>query len=172
MTKENILIIDDEELFAESLTLDLNDSGRFSVRYICDHHIENIEGDFQYIFIDLRLKNFSGLNLIAPCLDRFKAAEIFLMTGFGTISSAVEAMKLGASDYITKPINLKKVIDLIDNKLEANIREGELSLDRIEREYIEHILAKEKGNISNTAKKLGIHRQSLQRKLKKWVPNN
>jgi two-component system response regulator RegA len=172
MNKKNILIIDDEELFAESLTADLNESERFQASFITDHHIEKTNKQFDYIFIDLRLINFSGLNLIEPCLERFPSAEVFLMTGFGTISSAVEAMKLGASDYVTKPINLQKVSDLIDHKLEANIREGELSLDRVEREYIEHILAKEKGNISNAAKKLGIHRQSLQRKLKKWVPKN
>ena len=172
MNKKTILIIDDEELFAESLADELNDSHLFSAFFITDHHIENVDEKIDFIFLDLRLKGFSGLNLIQPCLQRFPDAEIFIMTGFGTISSAVEAIKLGASDYVTKPVNLEKVIGLVEHNNESVVGESELSLDRIEREYIEHILAKEKGNITSAAKKLGIHRQSLQRKLKKWVPKD
>ncbi len=170
MIKKHILIIDDEELFAESLTCELNSSDEFRAFFITDHHIEDVDHHIDYIFLDLRLKNFSGLNLIESCLSCFPGVEVFLMTGFGTISTAVEAMKLGAADYVTKPITLKKVRDVVNHQVELQINDEELSLDRVEREYIEHILTKEKGNISNAAKKLGIHRQSLQRKLKKWVP--
>lgn len=169
---KKVLIIDDDQHFAEALCEEINSSPKYSCEFITDHKIDHLDKDFDYLFIDLRLKNFSGLNLISIAKDYFDDCEVFLMTGFGTISTAVEAMKQGAADYITKPITLEKIQNLIENEVIVDESEDNLSLDRVEREYIEYILLQENGNITRAAKRLGLHRQSLQRKLRKWVPRN
>ncbi len=171
----NTLIIDDDSLFAESLAQELDELDDFSAQYINDGQgLPDLENDdFNLILIDLRLKDSSGLNLIEKVKKLWPESAVYMMTGFGTIASAVGAIKLGATDYLTKPITVEKVLSLVNtNSVETDDQgqEEPLSLDRVEREYIEHILVQEKGNITRAAEKLGLHRQSLQRKLRKWVP--
>jgi len=174
---KKILLIDDDLLFGESLSLELRDAG-YIVSYLAEpskSFTEEFNEIFDIALIDLRLKNQSGLNLIEDLKEHSPNCHIIMMTGFGTIASAVNAIKLGASDYLTKPVTVTKIEDILNaDKLNLEGEEGgsqtPLSLDRVEREYIEHILVQEKGNISKAAEKLGLHRQSLQRKLKKWVP--
>ena len=118
MNKKNILIIDDDDLFLESISLEINDTdflnaltinGSKDFKSIKDH-------SFDLILIDLRLKNESGLNLIQEAKSIWPNALIYLMTGFGTISTAVSAIKLGASDYLTKPITIEKVSNLLNTE--------------------------------------------------------
>lgn len=173
--KTNILIVDDEKLFGESLVQELNESESFSARYIShpDEAKNIMDIEFSLILLDLRLQNTSGLNHIEKLKNIWPKSQLYMMTGYGTIATAVTAMKLGATDYLTKPITPHKIIELVENKTMEKDDAGlddPMSLDRVEREYIEHVLAQEKGNISKAAQKLGLHRQSLQRKLKKWVP--
>lgn len=175
MSKNNLLIIDDDELFSESLSQELNETHLFQATCIqgSSQFSELAQESFDLVLVDLRLRNESGLNLIEEINRIWPKAQIYLMTGFGTIATAVSAIKLGARDYLTKPITIEKVKALLTETEVATDDLGQdspLSLDRVEREYIEHILAQEKGNISRAANKLGLHRQSLQRKLKKWVP--
>jgi two-component system, response regulator RegA len=171
----NILIIDDDQLFAETLTQELNETENFRASYLTDP--KQMTGrkaiDMQLVLIDLRLKHQSGLTVIEEAKFLWPNSQVYMMTGFGSIASAVTAMKLGATDYLTKPITIKKIENLLkeNGPNTQDIGQSEpLSLDRVEREYIELVLAQEKGNISKAAEKLGLHRQSLQRKLKKWVP--
>ena len=95
-----------------------------------------------------------------------------VLTGYGSIATAVQAVKLGAHDYLTKPIDF----DTLERTLQGggaheDAAEPEAqSLARHEREYIEYILAECGGNISQAARRLGLHRQSLQRKLRKYTP--
>lgn len=173
--KTNILIIDDEMLFGESLAQELNELEQFNAHYISHpSELEKFaEESFHLILLDLRLQNASGLNYIEQIKQQYPASRLYIMTGYGTIATAVSAMKLGATDYLTKPITPQKILELEHSEeIEKNNRgqEETMSLDRVEREYIEHVLAQEKGNISKAAQRLGLHRQSLQRKLKKWVP--
>lgn len=174
--KKNILIIDDDELFGEALLQELNDSGLFEASYAQDGKklLPLEHKNFDLILIDLRLKEDSGLNLIQDIVTIWPKARVCMMTGYGTIATAVSAMKLGATDYITKPVTILKIKELLyggNKESSLSASNTSLSLDRMEREYIEHILAQEHGNITKAAKRLGLHRQSLQRKLKKWVPN-
>ena len=177
----NILIIDDDELFGQALTEEFQDAGYIPSYFSAptQSELELHQEHFSYALVDLRLKNQTGLELIDLIKNHSPNCFIVIMTGFGTIATAVEAIKRGASDYLTKPVTLKKFKELVhknagDNKPDSSdyspLDETPMSLDRVEREYIEHILIQEKGNISKTAEKLGLHRQSLQRKLKKWVP--
>ena len=171
---KSVLIIDDDNLFGTSLKQELSDYN-YESKYIEDpQEIENVQQEFDIVLIDLRLKNASGLNYINEIKLKWPQSQVILMTGFGTIATAVNAIKLGASDYLTKPVTIKKFEAILNKDAEINTedtgQDDPMSLDRVEREYIEHILVQEKGNISKAAEKLGLHRQSLQRKLKKWVP--
>jgi two-component system response regulator RegA len=171
---KSVLIIDDDNLFGTSLKQELSDHN-YESKYIEDpQEIENVQQEFDIVLIDLRLKNASGLNYINEIKLKWPQSQVILMTGFGTIATAVNAIKLGASDYLTKPVTIKKFEAILNKDAEINTedtgQDDPMSLDRVEREYIEHILVQEKGNISKAAEKLGLHRQSLQRKLKKWVP--
>jgi two-component system response regulator RegA len=95
------------------------------------------------------------------------------LTGYGSIATAVQATKNGATNYLTKPIDM----DELEHTLitggpdeETPIPDEFQSLDRHEREYIEYVLNECGGNISQAARRLGLHRQSLQRKLRKFTP--
>jgi len=154
------------------LQLKFADEKEIEANYQTHSYIDNLPKKIDSFLIDFRLKNTSGLKLIEKIRKFYPDSQIFLMTGFGTIASAIEAIKLGADDYLIKPVTVKKIKTLLltSSSEEVLLSSESLSLDRVEREYIEHILAQEKGNITKAARKLGIHRQSLQRKLKKWVP--
>lgn len=168
----NILIIDDDIQFGESLLESFEDLG-YSSMFCSD--IKRLESftnlaQIDVVLLDLRLGGLSGINFISQIKSHCPKATIIVMTGFGTISTAVDAIKKGADEYVTKPVTAKKILDLLKNEKSGEENSVVSSLDRVEREYIEYILSQENGNISKAAKRLGIHRQSLQRKLKKWVP--
>lgn len=171
---KKMLIIDDDELFGQALSENMSDHD-FKVTYMQDPGKvvwKDWEAKFDLILLDLRLHNLSGLNILEDLRQKWPESFIIMMTGFGTIATAVDAIKKGANEYITKPVTFKKIDAIINNKDEQlpDAQDEIMSLDRVEREYIEHVLTQEKGNITKAAEKLGLHRQSLQRKLKKWVP--
>ena len=97
-----------------------------------------------------------------------------VLTGHGSIATAVQATKLGAVNYLTKPVDVETIERALrsdpDDDEAIPIPEQYQSLARHEREYIEFVLAECEGNISRAARRLGIHRQSLQRKLRKYTP--
>ncbi len=97
-----------------------------------------------------------------------------VLTGYGSIATAVKATKLGAVGYLMKPTDVDQVeralFEIEDEEGEVPIPDEFQSLYRHEREYIEFVLAECEGNISQAARRLGLHRQSLQRKLRKYTP--
>ena len=115
-----------------------------------------------------------------PSIQEIKAqnpdAHIVVLTGYGSIATAVQATKLGAAHYLTKPVDIDEVERALRNEEYANeevpIPTEFQSLYRHEREYIEFVLAECDGNISKAARRLGLHRQSLQRKLRKYTPSS
>ena len=128
--------------------------------------------------IERGLNQDSGLECLKRIKDLRPDVRVVLFTGYGTISSAVEAMKFGAANYLTKPVSIDQVVDSLLDVLEEDEDDDRLemkaeraSLARKESEYIEYVLAKCNGNITHAAEWLGIRRQSLQRKLKKFPPN-
>jgi two-component system response regulator RegA len=171
---KNILIIDDDDLFGESLKESFEESG-YCANYFSDldeSTESKINKDVDTVLLDLRLKGKTGTSIIPKIKNILPDCKIIIMTGFGTISTAVDAIKKGADEYTTKPVTVKKIEELLSSNGDTSEDvDSVTSLDRVEREYIEYILAQENGNVSKAAKRLGLHRQSLQRKLKKWVPN-
>jgi len=174
MTPESprLLIVEDDARFAETLAVELRDRG-YEVE--CVENLEElleVQGDFDFAVVDLRLRRDSGLDAIVELRRSRPGARIVVLTGYGSIATAVQATKLGASQYLTKPVDIDELERALfgDDEAEVPIPEEFQSLDRHEREYIEYVLAECDGNISQAARRLGLHRQSLQRKLRKYTP--
>ena len=122
------------------------------------------------ILLDMKLADENGLALIAPLRHLLTHAHIVLLTGFASIATAVEAMRLGANDYLTKPVDMASLLKAL--KVEpvstvTEIPEEVMSPERLEWEHIQHVLHSNNGNVSMTARQLNMHRRTLQRKLQK-----
>lgn len=142
-----------------------------------------VSASLDVILLDMRLGDESGLGLISPLLANHPNAKIIVITGYASLATAVDAIKQGAANYIAKPIDVKSVHKVICDSLKneqtntgqdeagaAEIPEMPLSLKRLEWEHIQRVLDENNGNISQTANQLGMHRRTLQRKLKKHAP--
>jgi len=119
--------------------------------------------------LDLRLAADSGLRLIAPLKAACPELRILLLTGYASIATAVEAVKLGATQYLSKPANADEIVAAFvhhasaDAPLNAQIP----TVERLEWEHIQRVLHEHQGNVSVTARVLNMHRRTLQRKLSK-----
>ncbi|WP_196139836.1 response regulator transcription factor [Aliikangiella sp. G2MR2-5] len=123
-----------------------------------------------YVILDLKLEGDSGLRYVKSIKLANANCRIILLTGYASISTAVEAIKLGADDYLTKPITARELIAHIESPVEGEetpIEDKPMSIDRLEWEHIHKVLSEYGGNISATARALGMHRRTLQRKLAK-----
>lgn len=125
--------------------------------------------------VDLRIGAESGLDLVSELFALNSEMDLIVMTGYGSIATAVEAMKRGAIDYLQKPCDADQIVAAFEKDHEAEGvsmgQEQVPSLARVEWEHIQRVLADCGGNISETARRLRIHRRSLQRKLFKMQPN-
>lgn len=126
---------------------------------------------FTRAIIDLKLGNDSGLHLIRELKLRQPNIEMIMLTGYSSISTAVEAVKLGAINYLCKPADADEILAAFGEQKLQSLNEQTLytplSIDRLEWEHIQKILLENDGNISATARALGMHRRTLQRKLNK-----
>ena len=125
--------------------------------------------------LDLRFASQSGLSFIAPLRQALPVCRIVLLTGYASIANAVQAVKLGADDYLTKPVDLLQLEQALRGEHQADEPTTQdtptmLSPDQLEWEHINRVLAEQDGNISRTAELLGMHRRTLQRKLNKHRP--
>ena len=127
--------------------------------------------DLDAALLDQNLDGDNGLDLISPLLARFPECRIVMHTGYGSIPSAVAATKRGASDYLTKPASLQQLVDALSAQHREiptpSLPQSPPSLERLEWEHIQRTLEQHNGNISAAARVLGIHRRTLQRRLKK-----
>jgi len=127
-----------------------------------------------YALVDLRMPRSSGLALIPKLKAANGQVRIVMVTGYASIATAIEAIKLGATHYLIKPLDPDAVEAaflraLGDETVPASKRP--LSVERVEWEYIQHVLAEHGGNVSAAARAMGMHRRSLQRKLSKYPPS-
>lgn len=176
-TAPSILIVDDDELFRTRLAAAFTRRG-FEARSASGYR-EAIAAarteSPEFAVIDLRMEGPSGLELLRDLLEIDPATRVVMLTGYGSIATAVEAMRLGAANYVPKPADADEIIVAFERgdapPLEPTSRDFEApSLARTEWEHINRVLADCGGNISETARRLGIHRRSLQRKLQKHPP--
>ncbi len=169
---ERILLVDDDEVFTQVMARALS-------RQDFEVHIANTlenalhlasSHTFHRAILDLKLKEESGLHLVSALQELHADIRIVILTGYSSVSTAVEAIKLGAVNYLCKPAPASEVLAAFDKRqgnADANIAEGPPSVDRLEWEHIQKVLQEQEGNISATARALGMHRRTLQRKLQK-----
>lgn len=119
--------------------------------------------------LDMRMPGRSGVDLIPDLLALAPGMRIVVLTGYGSIATAVEAVRRGAINYLTKPLDADQILAAFKSQ-DAPAAETTPSLARVEWEHIQRILADCDGNISHAARRLGLHRRSLQRKLGKLPP--
>ena len=122
------------------------------------------------VILDLNLNGQSGLTLIPELLQIDPQARIVVLTGYASIATAVDAVKLGAIQYLAKPVEVEAILAAFEDDLpefDLPAADGPLSVDRLEWEHIQRVLAENDGNISATARALKMHRRTLQRKLSK-----
>ncbi len=176
MFKGKLLLIDDDQDFIDTMAYELEQLGLtlFTATNLQEAQslTETIE-EIDYAIIDLRVGTDSGLDIIPLIRQSYPKAKITMLTAFGSIATTVEAIKRGCDNYIMKPCSKEEILAALalgKDKSNPKVCEEVPDLYRKEREYIDFVLQMKNGNISHAAEALGIKRQSLQRKLKKFIP--
>ena len=174
---EAILLIEDDATFSAALARALKRRGHeVFVAATPEAAMEAAQADApDWIVLDLNLAGASGLGLIPRLRDALADARIVVLTGYASISTAVDAVKLGAVQYLAKPVDVDTLLRAFSHSLEAPAPAGPgaappalpMSVDRMEWEHIQRVLREHQGNISATARALNMHRRTLQRKLLK-----
>lgn len=168
-----ILVVDDDPVFCGVLTKALERRGYAVAPALsvaeARSHIEQRKPD--YAVVDLRIGAESGLGLVRQLAALSPPTRSIVLTGYGSIATAVEAIKIGAVHYLTKPVEVDEILAALHGEIPfARGPEAEprtLSVRRAEWEHIQRVLTEHGGNISAAARALGIHRRTLQRKLRK-----
>jgi two-component system, response regulator RegA len=177
--KPSILIVDDDEVYRTRLARAFVDRG-YDTRtaYDYDSAVAAATSDSpEFAVVDLKMPGKSGLELVKALREIDPATKTVVLTGYGSIATAIDAVRLGATYYLSKPADADDIV--------AAFARGEAppleppadhdykapSLARAEWEHINRVLSDAGGNISEAARRLGIHRRSLQRKLQKYPPN-
>ncbi len=173
--KMKLLLVEDDADFAAALARAMTRRG-VEVAHAGDAaSARTLADSFQpsHAVVDLKLPGESGLKVVAELAARDAALAIVVLTGYASIATAVEAVRLGAQHYLAKPANADEILaallrDTPDAALD--IASEPLSVARLEWEHIQKVLAEHQGNISTTARALKMHRRTLQRKLDKHPP--
>lgn len=167
------LIVDDDRVFAETLARGLTRRGhRAAIANDGAEALRQAELGTDRVVLDMRLGDESGLRLLPALRQRLPSARIVILTGFGSIATAVQAIREGADDYLPKPARLADVLRAFESGPEAATPPDSaafhpMSPRRLEWEHLQRVLAEEQGNVSRAARRLGMHRRTLQRKLAK-----
>lgn len=171
----SLLLVDDDLSFADALARALTHRG-FQVQVVNTggEALQAIDRQLpQYGVIDLRLPDMSGLKIVERLTARGGRTNVVVLTGYGSIATAIEAVKLGATYYLTKPIKADQVVAAFDQRegsADVEVPVKPLSVDRLAWEHIQQVLARVGGNVSAAARELNMHRRTLQRKLGKYAP--
>jgi two-component system response regulator RegA len=168
------LIVDDDDRFRERLAKAFEARGHsvFAAQDCASALAVAMVEEIDRAVIDLRMPGPGGLQLLRELGQRDAKVEVVVLTGYGSIATAVEAMRLGARDYLTKPCHADRILAAFEadpeHPREEAIEYPIPSLARLEREHIERVLCECNGNVSKTARLLGMHRRTLQHKLAKF----
>ncbi len=173
----SILLVDDDEFFRDRLSRAFTRRGYLVYQAgSFDEAVPLIREHLprQAVF-DLKMPGQNGLMLVEEAIGMNAQMQIVVLTGYGSIATATDAIRLGATSYLAKPADVNEIIKAFDLE---EVGGGDLdssdleppSLARMEWEHIQRVLHDCDGNISTAAKKLGLHRRTLQRKLNKLAP--
>jgi two-component system response regulator RegA len=170
--KPSLLLVDDDDTFCQVLSAALERRGfAVMVAHDVDEGLAAAEGDApEFAVIDLKMPGPSGLELVKKLKALDTHTRIVVLTGFASVATAVEAIKLGATHYLAKPADADEIVAAFSRdsgNAAVPVETKPLPLSRLEWEHIQKVLTECGGNISETARRLGMHRRTLQRKLAK-----
>ncbi len=168
----SLLLVDDDDDFRKVLARALTKRG-YSVEQACT--VEEgreiaLRNAPEFAVVDLKMPGESGLQLIADLVAHDPNTRIVMLTGYASIATAIEAIKLGATHYLTKPANAEEIVaalHLTVGNPAISTHDSPQTVERLEWEHIQKVLTQHEGNVSATARALKMHRRSLQRKLLK-----
>ena len=176
MTTRRLLIIEDDLALANVLDRRMSRHG-FDCQQAhnaSEALLEARQFKPSHILLDMKLEEDNGLRLISPLRQSLPDVVMVLLTGYASIATAVEAIRLGADNYLAKPVDTTTLLSaLTESTMKGDkvdiqeLDEQPLSPKRLEWEHIQQVLNMNKGNVSVTARQLGMHRRTLQRKLLK-----
>ena len=174
--QQKLLLVEDDEVFARVVARALGQRG-YEVTHAGDSDSALLfinSNSFHLAILDLNLGGETSLQLIEPLKSKNSDIRILILTGYASIATAVEAIKLGADNYLAKPADTDEILNaLLDTAQTAESRQTDvaslepMSVRRLEWEHIQKVLKENDGNISATARQLKMHRRTLQRKLQK-----
>ena len=172
MNNDRLLLVDDDEIFLDVLSKAMGKRGYdvLSSTTIADAVSQARKMEPAMAVVDLKLGGESGLDLIPLLIDINPKMNIVVLTGYSSIATAVTAIKQGAADYLSKPVTAGDVIKALSGESQRSETLEEfspMSVERMEWEHIQKVLKENDGNISATARSLGMYRRTLQRKLAK-----
>lgn len=173
MTSKTILLIEDDAVFAQVVSRSL-ERRSFTVVHAADlqsAHLAIAANNFDFAIVDLNLHGQSSLELIPALKRKQPSSPVLMLTGYASIATAVEAIKLGADNYLAKPADANDILAALTSEPASAPRalpiQQPMSVRRLEWEHIQKVLKENDGNISATARQLNMHRRTLQRKLQK-----
>lgn len=169
----SLLLVDDDKIFCDVLARALKKRG---YEVTLAHDAESAlalakNNPPEYAIIDLKMPGPSGLTLLEKLGELDSQTRIVVLTGYASVATAIEAIKLGAVHYLTKPVNADEILAALrrdENNADMQINPSPPSVNRMEWEHIQKVLTENHGNISATARILKMHRRTLQRKLGKF----
>ena len=173
-TDTTLIIVDDDKAFLQRLARAMETRG-FLVE-TADSVAEGMRKVDQkppaYAVVDMRLGDGNGLDVVAAIRERRSNARMIVLTGYGNIATAVTAVKLGAVDYLAKPADADEVFQALtrDPTEKAVPPDNPMSADRVRWEHIQRVYELCERNVSETARRLNMHRRTLQRILAKRAP--
>ncbi|MCG6900745.1 MAG: response regulator transcription factor [Gammaproteobacteria bacterium] len=167
-----LLLVDDDEIYCEVLSDALTKRNyAVSIAHNLSDALQLAECmEPEYAVVDLRIGSESGLELVKQLAELDENTRIVILTGYASVATAVESIKLGAIHYLTKPATADEIVAALhrdEGDPSVSPAEQPLSVKRLEWEHLQKVLAEHDGNISAAARALKMHRRTLQRKLAK-----
>ncbi len=173
---ENLLLVEDDVTLGTVTKIALEKRG-YSVEHVATNTAalnaldSEVHDHFTIAILDLKLEDETTLEIIPRLRAYAPEMKILMLTAYASIATAVEAVKLGANNYLPKPANVTEILEALGQENVAEPIEEEdlavMSPKRLEWEHIQRVLLKNDGNVSATARELNMHRRTLQRKLQK-----
>lgn len=169
----SVLVVEDDTVFRSLLVEALRERG-YDAAGVADGEaaVEAARADSpEMAVVDLKLPGMSGLDVLRQLKAVDPTTAVVVLTGYGSIATALEAVRLGATHYLTKPTDADRVLAAFELGLASTSHEAQVdtpSLARVEWEHIQRVLADSGGNVSEAARAMSMHRRSLQRKLAKY----
>ncbi|WP_209427105.1 ActR/PrrA/RegA family redox response regulator transcription factor [Pararhodobacter sp. SW119] len=171
----SLLLVDDDEVFLKRLARAMERRGfePHTATSVAAGKAAAQATPPAYAVIDLRLEDGNGLDVVEALRARRPDARIVVLTGYGAIATAVAAVKIGATDYLSKPADADEVVNALLNHADGTLPappENPMSADRVRWEHIQRVFEQCDRNVSETARRLSMHRRTLQRILAKRSP--